>query len=117
MNTFDFHLPTHLKFGRGQLSILGEEVIKLGKRAMVVTYPSKSLEEPLARTLESLNRKGVSTVVFDEITPNPTHISINKGSKIARQEQVDVVIGLGGGTPMDAAKMIGVAAPLNKDIW
>ena len=117
MNTFDFHLPTHLKFGRGQLSILGEEVIKLGKRAMVVTYPSKSLEEPLARTLESLNRKGVSTVVFDEITPNPTHISINKGSKIARQEQVDVVIGLGGGTPMDAAKMICVAAPLNKDIW
>ncbi len=117
MNIFDFHLPTHLKFGRGLLSILGEEVVRLGRRAMVVTYPSKSLEEPLTRTLEILNRAGVSTVVFDEITPNPTHLSINKGSKIALQEHVDVVIGFGGGTPMDTAKMISIAAPLDRDIW
>ena len=114
MSNFGFYFPTRLIFGQGQFSAVGEEVSKLGKRALLVTYPSKSLAATVAQAVDLLKQAGVSTVIFNQIAANPTHTSINQGSQIARQEAVDVVIGLGGGTPMDAAKMIAVAAPLRR---
>jgi len=117
MNLFSFYFPTRLVFGQGQFSTLGEEVGRLGKRAMLVTYPSKSLAGTVAQAVDLLAQAGVSTIIFDQITANPTHTSINQGSQIAQHAGVDVVVGLGGGTPMDAAKMIAIAAPLKEDIW
>jgi alcohol dehydrogenase class IV len=114
---FNFYFPTRLVFGQGKFATLGEEVSKLGKRAMLVTYPNNPLAEIVRQAVDLLNKNGVSTVIFSEATANPTHHIVNKGSELARREQCDVVIGLGGGSPMDVAKTIAVAAPENVDIW
>jgi alcohol dehydrogenase class IV len=117
MSQFNFYFPTRLVFGQGKFASIGEEVCKLGKRALLVTYPSKSLEEPVSQAIALLAKTGVSTVIFAEATANPTNALINRGSEICQREQCDVVIGLGGGSPMDTAKMIALVAPQNLDIW
>jgi alcohol dehydrogenase class IV len=117
MPDFNFYFPTRLIFGVGKFKSLGEQVSSLGKRAMLVTYPSQSLAETIARAVKQLKEHNVSTIVYAEVTANPTHSIVNRGAEIARREKCDVVIGLGGGSPMDTAKAIAVAAPEGLDIW
>ncbi len=114
---FNYYIPTRLIFGPGKFAVLGEETHKLGKRALLVTYPSQSLSTFIQQAVEQLSRHGVTAVIFAEATANPTHTMVNRGSELARREGCDVVIGLGGGSPMDTAKAIAVAAPENEDIW
>lgn len=117
MFNFNFYFPTRLIFGAGKFQSLGEEAGALGKRAMLVTYPSQSLSEPAAQAVALLKEHGVSSVVYAQATANPTHTCVNEGAAIARNEKCDLVIGLGGGSPMDVAKAIAVAAPEGLDIW
>jgi alcohol dehydrogenase class IV len=117
MHLFNFYFPTRLIFGPGKFSTIGEEVGKLGKRALLVTYADNSQMDVVHQAVDLLKQAGVSTVLFAEAIANPTHTLVNKGSQLARQEQCDVVIGLGGGSAMDTAKGIAVAAPENVDIW
>lgn len=117
MDLFQFFFPPRLVFGQGKFATLGDEACKLGRRALLVTYPSKSLSRFVEQALEMLRQSGVSCVIFNEATANPTHTLINKGSAMARQEGCDVVIGLGGGSAMDTAKLIATAAPRGLDIW
>jgi alcohol dehydrogenase class IV len=114
---FNFHFPTRSVFGPGKVALVGEEVSKLGQRALLVTYPSRSLARVVEQVIGLLGQHGVSTVLFNEATANPTHTLVNRGSELARRESCDVVIGLGGGSPMDTAKAIAVAAPQEIDIW
>jgi alcohol dehydrogenase class IV len=117
MKDFDFLLPTRILFGNGKFNILGEEVSQLGKRALIVTYPSTTLEKWLDKAISLLADKGVSVVVYREVETNPDHMLINRGGELARTEKCDVVIGLGGGSAIDAAKGIAVVATENRDIW
>jgi alcohol dehydrogenase class IV len=117
MHLFNFFFPTQLIFGPGKLSTIGEEVRNLGKRALLVTYADNKQMDVIHQAVDLLKNAGVSTVLFAEAVANPTHTLINKGSQLARQEQCDVVIGLGGGSAMDTAKGIAVAAPEDVDIW
>jgi alcohol dehydrogenase class IV len=113
----NFYFPTRLVFGTGKFATLGEEVSKLGKRALLVSYPSQSLVKVIQQAMSQLESHGVKTVLFAEATANPTNTLVDRGSELARREQCDVVIGLGGGSPMDTAKAIAVAAPEHADIW
>jgi alcohol dehydrogenase class IV len=117
MSLFNFYFPTRLIFGPGKFATIGEEVAKLGKRALFVTYADNYQMNDVNQAVGLLKQAGVSTVVFAEAIANPTHTLINKGSQLARQEHCDVVIGFGGGSAMDTAKGIAVAAPENLDIW
>ena len=64
-----------------------------------------------------MKKNGVETIVFDEVEENPSHTTVNKGGKIAEKEKCDIVIGLGGGSALDAAKGISIVAVEKKDIW
>ena len=114
---FNFYFPTRLVFGVGKFKSLGEEANGLGKRALLVTYPSQSLAEPTSQAVELLKQQGIGSVIYAKATANPTHTCVNEGAEIARNEKCDLVIGLGGGSPMDVAKAIAVAAPEELDIW
>jgi alcohol dehydrogenase class IV len=117
MPPFSFYFPTRLVFGSGKISTIGEEVAKLGSRALLATYPLDSLGVVVDHAIDLLKQAGVSTVVFAEAISNPSNLLIDKGSQLARDERCDVVIGLGGGSAMDTAKGIAVAAPENVGIW
>ena len=118
MQAFNFYLPTKLIFGPGKLDQIGEEAIKLGKRALIVTGKrSAAAFGIINRVTDYLEREGVEAVVFDKIEPNPRTTTIDEAGALARKNKCDMVIGLGGGSPMDAAKAIAVAAVEGKPIW
>lgn len=122
MQNFVSFLPTRIIFGNGKFETLGEEAARLGRRALIVTYPGSTLAEQVARAKKLLQQAGLSWAVFAEVESNPSHTLINRGGEAARQQGCDVVIGLGGGSAIDAAKGIAVTATAlagsgQADIW
>ena len=115
---FEFHNPTRLIFAAGSLSRLGEVVKQKGKRALVVTGGgSVKRNGTFGRAVASLEAAGVSVVECSGIEPNPRITSVARGAQIARDEKCDIVIALGGGSTMDAAKVIAAAVHYNGDPW
>lgn len=110
-------MPTEILFGRGKIKEIGVRVKELGKTAMIVT--GKTSAEKLGYTekvKQLLEKEGVESVVFDQVEQDPKVFTVNQGAKIARENQVDVIIGLGGGSAMDAAKAIALGAVNPGDI-
>jgi len=108
--SFDFYLPVNLRFGRGRLAEIGAAAAKYGKKALLVTGGnSVRTSGTLDRACQSLADSGVGFVLFDRVTPNPTTDLIYEGRDTAAAENCDCVIGLGGGSAMDAAKAVAFA--------
>lgn len=115
---FEFQNPTRLMFGAGRLSQLGEVTSEFGKKALIVTGGSSVKRNGVFdRAVASLKDSGVSVVECSGIEPNPRIESVRRGREIARNERCDVVIGLGGGSTMDASKVIAAAAMYDGDPW
>lgn len=118
MQNFTFYLPTKIVFGPGTIDRAGAEATKLGNKALIVTGKrSAATHGILDRVLDRFNAEGLAVVVFNEIEPNPRTTTIDKAGELARRENCDFVVGLGGGSPMDAAKAVAVAAVEAKPIW
>jgi alcohol dehydrogenase len=115
---FEFYNPTKLVFGPGTLSRLGEVTSEYGKKALIVTGSGSVKKSGVFDQAEaSLKDSGISVVECAGIEPNPRITSVRRGAEIARSEGCDVVIALGGGSTMDAAKVIAAAALYNGDPW
>ena len=118
MQQVRFLLPTKILFGVGAFNQLGKEANKLGKKAIIVTGSSSMRKTGvLDKVVKDLNANGVTTVVFDRVESNPRAATVDEGTRLARKEQVDLVIGLGGGSAMDAAKSIAVASSGTAPVW
>lgn len=118
MKPFVNHIPTRLYFGAGQLGMLGTLPMP-GKRALVVITSGKSMRSTgtLDRVIKLLAHNHVSAAVYDNVQPNPTREQVMAGAEFAKREQCDFVIGLGGGSPIDAAKAIAIMAANPGDYW
>ena len=109
MNTssFNFFTPTKLIFGPGKLNDLKEIAPNYGRKCLIVSRPKKgSLKNTYLRIEKLLNSVDIEVFYFDEIVPNPTLEGINKGVAIAAENKVDFILGVGGGSVMDSAKLI-----------
>ena len=110
--SYTFHVPTKVLFGAGVLKNLHEEKLP-GKKALVVISNGKSTRTngSLAALEAELDAAGVAHVLFDKIQANPLEPTVQEGVEFGRAEGVDFVIGLGGGSVMDAAKAIAAMIP------
>lgn len=118
MHNFDFFLPTKIIFGVGEIKRVGEEAKKLGKKPLLVTGKSSMRRLGiLERVTSLLEEEGLEVVLFDKAEPNPRVTTIDEGGKLAQAERCDFVIGLGGGSPMDAAKAIAARACVDDTVW
>lgn len=90
-----------------------------GKKALLVISSGKAIKENgyLQRVEEELRLAGVQSVIFDKILPNPIKSHVMEGAALAKQENCDFVLGLGGGSSIDAAKAIAVMAANEGDYW
>ena len=113
-----FYIPTRFIIGPGSFSQLGKETARLGKVAMLVTG-SNSMRATgvLERAAGDLAANSVTTIVFDKVEPNPRTSTIDAAAKIARENKADVIIGLGGGSVMDASKCIALATAGGEPIF
>ncbi len=115
---FEFQNPTRLIFGAGNLTRLGAVVKERGERALLVTGGgSVKRNGTFDRAVASLEQAGVTFVECSGIEPNPRITSVARGAQIAREEKCDIIVALGGGSAMDAAKVIAAAALYEGDPW
>lgn len=118
MKEFNYYQPTEILFGAGRISELGGVVAGYGKRCLLVTVPLFPDFIPVIDKVKKiLKDSGVEVVHFDGVVPNPTVDNISDGAKIAGEHKVDVVLGLGGGSSMDAAKAIAVEVSHDGSCW
>lgn len=115
---FEFQNPTRLIFGAGSLARLGKTASAYGKKALLVTGGgSVKRNGVFDRAVGSLKAAGVSIVECPGIEPNPRITSVARGAEIVRKDGCDVIVALGGGSAMDAAKVISAAAHYDGDPW
>ncbi len=115
---FQFYLPVRLSFGAGKAETLGEETVKYGKKALIVTGRSSAKKSGLLdRAVKLLEREGVQADIFDEAEPNPLASTVRKGAEIARAKKSQVILGLGGGSIIDCAKGIAFSACNPGDVF
>jgi len=99
--------PSRILFGPGRLRELGELVRELGgSRVLVVTDPGIRAAGHVSTALDSLAAAALAPFVFDGVHENPTTSNVEDGVEIAREHEIDFLVGLGGGSSMDCAKGI-----------
>ena len=115
---FEYHNPTRLIFSAGSLSRLGEFAAQYGQRALLVTGGgSVKRNGTFDRALKSLTDAGIAVFACDGVEPNPRITSVKRGAATARENACDLVIALGGGSVMDAAKVMAAAVRYDGDPW
>ena len=103
----NYFLPPRIEFGDGTIQNLGEHVKAFdGKKPLLVSDAGVINAGILAKAIEALDAVGLSHTTYSDIEPNPTDISITDGVEAYKAEACDVVIAVGGGSVMDAAKAI-----------
>lgn len=103
----DFYMPTRVHMEKGCVKKYAKELTSLGTKALIVTGHSSSKKNgSLNDVTEVLSSQGVFYVIFDEIEENPSVETVMKAAALGIDEHVDFVIGIGGGSPMDASKAI-----------
>lgn len=113
-----FYLPTDVYFGVDVLEKIPEKVKKLGKKALIVTGKSSARRTGLLQRVQDLLKKAdIWSIVFDKVTPNPVMNTVDEGAEFAKNEKVDFIIGLGGGSAIDTAKAIAIAAVNEGKFW
>jgi len=118
MKAFDYHLPTKIQFGAGRVKEVGQSVKLHGSKCLVVTGSvSTSATDIYAKVAASLEAAAVKFVHFDGVMPNPTTLAVDAGAQMAKENGVDVILGVGGGSSMDTAKAIAVGASHLGTAW
>lgn len=101
------HSAVRVTFGAGTLRRLGEIAVELGgTRIMLVTDPGIRRAGHADRGAEILREAGLEVTIFHDVHENPTTHVVDAGVRIARELGIDLIVGLGGGSSMDAAKGI-----------
>jgi len=102
---FDHHPRTRLVFGAGAAGQLGDRARELGaRRALLVTDPGIVAAGHIGPAHESLAQAGINVVQFDTVHTNPTTTDVDACLDVARANDIDLIIGFGGGSSMDTAK-------------
>ena len=105
--TINYFLPPRIEFGVGAIRNLAVHVNVFGaQRPLVVTDEGVTNAGILSESVEPLEKAGIDYTVFDAVLPNPTDQQVIEGMKVIRAERCDLVIAVGGGSVMDAAKAI-----------
>lgn len=119
MLNFEYALPTRILFGRGMENRVGQEVKKRNGSRVLVHYGGKSAVESglLDRVCQCLEEAGLSCVLAGGVRPNPRLSRVEECIRLARQEKVDFILAVGGGSVIDSAKGIGYGLANEGDVW
>lgn len=118
MSVFEFTLPTRVIFGAGGIDRIGPESAAVGTNALLVTGSTFARRSGLLeRICAALSESGVQVTLLDSLEQHPTITAIEYGGQVARGCGADMVIGLGGGSTLDAAKAIAARARADRPLW
>lgn len=119
MKAFTYSYTTKVYFGpHAAQEAFGEYLPHMGQRVMLA-YGGGSIKQNgiYDEMVDLLRRAGKTVVEFSGIMPNPTYEKVQEGAALARSEQIDFILAVGGGSVIDCCKVISVQAGIPQDIW
>jgi alcohol dehydrogenase class IV len=118
VNDFNYYHPTRIQFGWGRINEIGKNVVRNGKKCLLVTVkPFPAMEGLFTKVKRLCEEAGVDVIHYDGAIPEPNDECVNIGSEIAIEEKVDMIVGVGGGSTIDTAKAIAVGATHDGSVW
>ena len=118
MNSFIYDIPVKVYFGRDQLSHLGTELRKFGRRVLL-TYGGGSIKRNglYDRVVTELRNADMEVYELSGIEPNPRIESVRQGVAMCKEHNIDVLLAVGGGSTIDATKFMAAGACVEHDAW
>lgn len=101
---FTLNFPGELRFGNGTIQELGDYAKAMGNHCLVVAGKSTVASGALAKATDSLEKAGVTYIIYDEVGKEPDTLMVDRVREVAEAAQVNLVVGLGGGSVLDVAK-------------
>jgi butanol dehydrogenase len=111
MNAFDWDTQTKIYFGENKIKKLGGELSKLKVKKVLFLYGHSSIKKNgvYEDVIAELNKANISFVEFSGIDPNPRYTSVLEAAKVCRDQGIDFILAVGGGSVADCAKAISLA--------
>ncbi len=118
MQNFVFNNPTKILFGRRTIPAIGAETKLWGSRALLI-YGRESIKKNglYDQVVKSLGEAGIKIIEHGGVTTNPLLAHVREGIKKAKQDNIDVIVAVGGGSVIDSAKAISAGAVIDHDVW
>lgn len=119
INNFVYYNPTKIYFGDQQLVHLADEVKCHGGSKALLVYGGGSIKKSglYDKIMKVLHDAGIETAECGGVEPNPQYTTVNRAAKVCRENHCDVIIAAGGGSVIDAAKVVAQANFYNGDCW
>ena len=119
MNNFVFQSPTEFVFGRDTENQCGDLCKAYGATKVMIVIGGGSARKSglLARVEASLNKSGIPYCLLEDIKPNPEDTKVYEGIELARKENIDFILPVGGGSVIDTAKAISAGFNYDGDFW
>lgn len=118
MNDFFFQCPTRIIFGKGTENQVGNEVKQYGCKVLL-HYGGGSIKKTglYDRVIKSLKDAGLEILEYPGALPNPRLKMVYEGIKLCRENKIDFILAVGGGSAIDSAKAIALGVPYDGDVW
>ncbi len=118
MNNFIYNVPTKIHFGENAVDNLSAEIKNYGKKVLLC-YGTGSIKKSglYDAVMAQLKKADMEVFELEGIEPNPRVDSVREGAKICKEQGIDVLLAVGGGSTLDATKWIAAAAKVEHDAW
>ena len=119
MRNFTFYSPTEVVFGRDTEKQVGNLLKKYGAHKVMIHFGGGSVQKSglLQRVVDSVTGSGLAYVLFGGVQPNPRVQKVYEGIVLARNENIDFILAVGGGSVIDSSKAIAYGMRMNGDVW
>ena len=118
LGDFTYSNPTRLHFGKNSLEKLNDELQNFGDN-ILLTYGGGSIKKTglYDQIIQILEDNGKNIIELSGVMPNPTSDKLREGKKIAEENDIDLILAIGGGSVIDYSKAVSVAAGSEGDPW
>ncbi|MFC4306297.1 iron-containing alcohol dehydrogenase [Cohnella boryungensis] len=119
MKDFTFYNPTRVEFGKDKESLIGSYMAPYGVKNTLLVYGSERIKASglFDRVAQSLTDNGIDFIPLGGIKSNPVISKAREGVRIAKENGIDAVLAVGGGSVLDTAKVIAAGAVYDGDVW
>ena len=119
MENFSFFNPTQIEFGTDKEKQIGQHLAAHGVKKVLLCYGSERIKREglFDVVIKSLAEQGIACVEFGGIVSNPVVSKVREGIALARQQQVDAILSVGGGSVLDSSKAIAAGVCHAGDVW
>ncbi len=119
MNDFTYHNPTKIEFGKAKEKNIGLYIKEANIKKVLLVYGAGSIKKNglYENIINSLNENNIAYEELGGVVSNPLLSRVNDGIKIAKENKIEAVLGVGGGSVADSAKAIAAGAMYDGDVW